>query len=72
MSPGGRKPRGIVEELRCALEQGRLEASAYRQDPKDRLEEIPAAESTNLELRPPKVSFAEQSKFFFRWTNRNS
>jgi hypothetical protein len=60
MWPAGRKQYDAVEDLRRALERGHLKASGYRRNTPDRLEEVPAAEWTDLVLRPPLVSFAGQ------------
>ncbi len=60
MWPKGRKRLGSFEELRRALEQGRIKSSGYRRNTPDNLEEIPAAEWTDFVIRPPLVSFAGQ------------
>lgn len=60
MWPAGRRQHGSVEDLRRALEQGRIKSSGYRRSTPDNLEEIPAAEWTDLQIRPPLVSFAGQ------------
>ena len=60
MWPKGRKRLGSFEELRRALEQGRIKSSGYRRNTPDKLEEIPAAEWADLQIRPPLVSFAGQ------------
>jgi len=60
MWPAGRRQHGSVEDLRRALEQGRIKSSGYRRNTPDNLEEIPAAEWTDLQIRPPLVSFAGQ------------
>ena len=56
----GRKRHGSVENLRRALEQGRIKSSGYRRHTQNSLEEIPAAEWTDFVIRPPLVSFAGQ------------
>jgi hypothetical protein len=58
MWPPGRKKRGQIEELRRALEEGRLISSGFRRGGQERLEEVPAAEWTDLQIKPPFVSFA--------------
>ena len=60
MWPAGRQRHGSVEDLRRALEQGRIKSSGYRRNTPDNLEEIPSAEWTDLQIRPPLVSFAGQ------------
>ena len=60
MWPAERRQHGSVEDLRRALEQGRIKSSGYRRNTPDNLEEIPAAEWTDLQIRPPLVSFAGQ------------
>jgi hypothetical protein len=60
MWPPGRKKRGQIEELRRALEEGRLISSGFRRGGQERLEEIPAAEWTDFVIRPPLVSFSGQ------------
>jgi hypothetical protein len=60
MWPAGRKRHGSVEDLRRALEQGRIKSSGYRRHTPESLEEIPAAEWTDFEIRPPLVSFSGQ------------
>jgi len=60
MWPAGRQRHGSVEDLRRALEQGRIKSSGYRRNTPDNLEEIPAAEWADLQIRPPLVSFAGQ------------
>lgn len=60
MWPAGRQRHGSVEDLRRALEQGRIESSGYRRNKPDNLEVIPAAEWSDLVIRPPLVSFAGQ------------
>jgi hypothetical protein len=60
MWPKGRKRLGSFEELRRALEQGRINSSGYLRNTPDNLEEIPAAEWTDFVIRPPLVSFAGQ------------
>ena len=60
MWPKGRKKRGRVKELHHALEQDQLKASAYRREGTTRLEEIPAAEWADYEIRPPLVCFVGQ------------
>ena len=62
MWPAGRKRHGSVENLRRALEQGRIKSSGYRRHTQDSLEEIPAAEWTDFVIRPPLVSFSGQPK----------
>jgi hypothetical protein len=58
MWPAGRKRRGLIEELRRALEQGRVLASGYRRTTPEQLEEVPAAEWTDFVIKPPLVFFA--------------
>lgn len=60
MWPAGRRRHGSVEDLRRALEQGRIKSSGYRRPTPESLEEIPAAEWADLQIRPPLVSFAGQ------------
>jgi hypothetical protein len=60
MWPAGRQRHGFVEDLRRALEHGRIKSSGYRRNTPDNLEEIPAAEWTDLHIRPPLVSFSGQ------------
>ncbi|AXI41341.1 hypothetical protein [Sulfitobacter sp. SK011] len=60
MWPKGRKRLGSVEELRRALEQGLIKSSGYRRHTPESLEEIPAAEWTDLVIRPPLVGFSGQ------------
>lgn len=60
MWPVGRQRHGFVEDLRRALEHGRIKSSGYRRNTPDNLEEIPAAEWTDLQIRPPLASFAER------------
>lgn len=60
MWPPGREQRGHIEELRRALEEGRLVSSGFRRGGQDRLEEIPAAEWTDFVIRPPNVCFIGQ------------
>jgi hypothetical protein len=60
MWPTGRQQHGSVEDLRRALEQGRIKSSGYRRHTPESLEEIPAAEWTDFVIRPPLVSFAGQ------------
>ena len=60
MWPAGRKRQGSVENLRRALEQGRIKSSGYRRHTQDSLEEIPAAEWTDFVIRPPLVGFSGQ------------
>jgi hypothetical protein len=61
MWPPGRKKRGQIEELRRALEEGRLISSGFRCGGQKRLEEIPAAEWTDFVIRPPDVCFLGQT-----------
>lgn len=60
MWPAGRQRNGSAEDLRRALEQGRIKSSGYRRHTPESLEEIPAAEWTDFVIRPPLVSFAGQ------------
>jgi hypothetical protein len=60
MWPAGRKRHGSVENLRRALEQGRIKSSGYRRHTPDSLEEIPATEWTDFVIRPPLVGFSGQ------------
>lgn len=60
MWPAGRQRHGSVEDFRRALKQGRIKSSGYRRNTPDNLEEIPAAEWADLQIRPPLVSFAGQ------------
>ena len=60
MWPAGHQRHGSVEDLRRALEQGRIKSSGYRRYTPESLEEIPAAEWVDLQIRPPFVSFAGQ------------
>lgn len=61
MWPDGRERLGAVEDLRRALEQGRIMSSGFRQNTAEQLVEIPAAEWTDFEIRPPLVCFTGQS-----------
>lgn len=61
MWPSGRKQRGQIEELRRALEEGRLISSGFRRGGQERLEGIPAAEWSDFVIRPPNVCFLEQT-----------
>jgi hypothetical protein len=60
MWAAGRKRHGSVENLRRALEQGRMKSSGYRRHTPESLKEIPAAEWTDFVIRPPLVSFSSQ------------
>jgi hypothetical protein len=60
MWPAARKQHGFVEDLRRALEQGRIKSSGYRRNTPDVLEEVPVAEWTDLRIIPPFVSVAAQ------------
>jgi hypothetical protein len=60
MWPAGRQRHGFVEDLRRALEHGRIKSSGYRRNKPDVLKEIPAAEWTDFDIRPPIVSFSGQ------------
>jgi hypothetical protein len=61
MWPPGRKQRGQIEELRRALEEGRLISSGFRRGGQERLEGIPAAEWADFVIRPPLVFFFGQT-----------
>jgi hypothetical protein len=61
MWPPGRKKRGQIEELRRALEEGRLISSGFRRGGQERLEEVPAAEWTDFVIQPPNVCFLGQT-----------
>jgi len=60
MWPSSRKRRGQTEELRSALEEGRLISSGFRRGGGERLEDIPAAEWADYIIRPPLISFRGQ------------
>jgi hypothetical protein len=60
MWPDGYERRGRIEDLRRALEEGRLVSSGFRRRGQERLEYIPAAEWAHYIIRPPAVSFAGQ------------
>lgn len=60
MWPASRERHGAIEDLRRALEQGRIVSSGYRHNTPGQLEEVPAAEWTDLSIRPPLVCFAGQ------------
>lgn len=62
MWPPSRKQRGQIEELRRALEEGRLISSGFRRGGLERLEVIPAAEWADYIIRPPLISFSGQPK----------
>ena len=61
MWPAGRQRHGSVEDLRRALEQGRIKSSGYRRPTPESLEEIPAAEWADFVIRPPNVCFRGQT-----------
>jgi hypothetical protein len=56
MWPKGRERRGRIEDLRRALEEGRLISSGFRRGGQERLEDILAAEWADYVIRPPLVS----------------
>ena len=60
MWPAGRERRGRIEDLRRALEEGRLISSGFRRGGQARLEDIPAAEWHDYDIRPPLISFSGQ------------
>ena len=60
MWPPSRKQRSQIEELRRALEEGRLISSGFRRGGLERLEDIPAAEWADCIIRPPFISFSGQ------------
>ncbi|AXI53344.1 hypothetical protein C1J05_01500 [Sulfitobacter sp. JL08] len=60
MWPANRERHGAIEDLRRALEQRRIVSYGYRNNTPGQLEEIPAAEWTDLAIRPPLVCFAGQ------------
>lgn len=70
MWPSGRERRGTVDELRRALEDGRLTAWGYRLEEPNHLTAIPTGEWTDLVITPPFARVAGRSSGDReRWTD---